>query len=70
MSLMGQLSYVGALKKSKPCQLSKLKYSAHADFLVRNFKTIIIKFIDCAVTVFAEIFVVVLISDVTFITKF
>ena len=34
---MGQLSYVGALTKSKLCQL--LKYSAHADFLVTNFKT-------------------------------
>ena len=43
---MGQLSYVGALTKSKLCQLSKLKYSAHVDFLVTNF---IIKFIDCAV---------------------
>ena len=28
---IGQLSYVGALTKSKLCQLSKLKYSAHAD---------------------------------------
>ena len=32
---------VGALTKNKLCQLSKLKYSAHADFLVTQLLLIV-----------------------------